>query len=237
VKVLVVEDALEIVETIALCLTIRWPDTVLVSTASTRRAVLLAETEMPDLVLLDLGLPDGDGLGVLVDIRRFSDVPVIIVTAKDEELSRVKGLEMGADDYIVKPFSHTELLARVKAVLRRWQRPELWQDEGLVSLPGFTVDLSGHRVVRNGVQIDLTSIEWKLFSYLIRNRGRVLQWSMIAQRIWGSEYVTHSAIKMCIRRLRLKLGDNPQHPSLIRSHRGEGYSLVLPEHGNSRATL
>lgn len=226
-KALVVEDSPEVVDTIALCLTIRWPDTTLLSAASGSRALEFVETETPDIVILDLGLPDMDGLQVLREIRRYSDVPVIIVTAKGDETARVKGLETGADDYVVKPFSHTELLARVKAVLRRTQRPELWDDEGLISGPGFTVDLAGRRVLRGGMEVDLTSTEWRLLSYLARNQGRVITYDMMAQRVWGSEYITQSAIKMCIRRLRLKLGDDPHKPSIIRSHRGHGYSFAL----------
>jgi len=227
-KALVIEDAPEVVETIGLCLTIRWPDTLLLSTGSGSKAIQLVDTEAPNIVLLDLGLPDSDGLQVMKEIRRFSDVPIIIVTAKGDEMSRVKGLELGADDYIVKPFSHTELLARVKAVLRRTQRPELWEDGGLINGPGFTVDLAGRRVLRAGAEVNLTATEWKLLTYLIRNQGRVISWTLLAERVWGTDYVTHSAIKMCVRRLRSKLGDDPQKPILIRSHRGEGYSLDLP---------
>lgn len=226
-KAVVVEDSPEVVDTIALCLSIRWPDTVLHSAGTGAKALELIESEAPDIVILDLGLPDIDGLQVLKEIRRFSDVPVIIVTAKGEEMSRVRGLETGADDYVVKPFSHTELLARVKAVLRRTQWPELWEDEGLINGPGFTVDLAGRRVLRDGTEVGLTASEWRLLSYLVRNQGRVITWSMLAQRVWGSEYVTQSAIKMCIRRLRLKLGDDPQRPYIIRSHRGHGYSFAL----------
>lgn len=226
-RALVVEDSPEVVDTIALCLTIRWPDTTLLSAASGARALEFVEAEAPDIVILDLGLPDMDGLQVLKEIRRFSDVPVIIVTAKGDETARVKGLETGADDYIVKPFSHTELLARVKAVLRRTQQPGLWDDEGLISGPGFTVDLGGRRVLRDGTEVDLTATEWKLLSYLVRNQGRVITYGMLAQRVWGSEYVSQSAIKMCIRRLRLKLGDDPRKANIIRSHRGHGYSFAV----------
>ena len=141
-KVLVVEDAPEMVDLIRLCFTLRWPDTTLVATESGSQVAKLVMSKAPDIVILDLCLPDIDGLEVLQKVRRVSDVPVIIVTARDEETARVKGLEMGADDYVVKPFSLTELLARVKAVLRRTHMPELRGDEGMVSGPGLSIDLA-----------------------------------------------------------------------------------------------
>lgn len=155
-KVLVVEDSAEMVDTITLCFTIRWPDTKVIATNRGGEVAGLVASEAPDVVVLDLGLPDTDGLQVLGEVRKFSDVPVIIVTARGEEMARVKGLEMGADDYIVKPFSHTELLARVRAILRRSQKPELWTDEGMVTGTGFMVDLGGRRVMVSGKEVNLT---------------------------------------------------------------------------------
>lgn len=227
-KVVVVEDSPEVVETIALCLTIRWPDAAVVSTGNGSKAAPLVESEAPDIVILDLGLAEMDGLEVLQEIRAFSDVPVIIVTARGEEVARVRGLEMGADDYIVKPFSHTELLARVKAILRRTQKPELRSDEGILSVPGFVLDLAGRRLLLEGREVNFTATEWKLLSYLVRNEGRVIPLQVLAERVWGTEYLAASAIRMCVRRLRLKLGDDPQRPRIIRSHRGMGYSFARP---------
>src|SRR5436309_245675 len=134
-KTLIVEDADEVVETLSLLLAIRWPDCTVISTKTGFQAPLLVETEAPDLVLLDLGLPDVDGLEIVQEIREFSDVPIIVVTAHEGEISRVKCLERGADDYINKPFSHTELLARVRAVLRRTSMPELRRDQGIYRFP------------------------------------------------------------------------------------------------------
>jgi two-component system KDP operon response regulator KdpE len=227
-KVLVIEDAPDVVDTIGLCFTIRWPDTKVVSTGKGRKAAELVGSEAPDVVILDLGLPDMDGLKVLQEIRTFSDVPVIIVTAKGEEMARVKGLELGADDYMVKPFSHTELLARVKAVLRRTQMPELWDGKGTVSGRGFVVDLAKRRVSVEGREVPLTPTEWKLLSYMVRNEGRVISSQMLADKVWGVDHLSDAAIRAGVRRLRLKLGDDPQKPRIIRAHRGMGYSLALP---------
>lgn len=228
-KALIVEDAPEIVETIRLCISIRWPGTTVLSTARGNDAPSIIEAESPDIVVLDLGLPDIDGLDVLKQVRTFSDVPILIVTVRGDELSRVKGLEMGADDYLVKPFSHTEFLARMWAVLRRTNRLEMGGAGGLITGKDFSIDLAARRVFVNSKEIDLAPTEWNLFSYLVRNEGKVVPQAVLAERVWGTSEVESSAIKMCVRRLRLKLGDSLQTSSVIRTHRGRGYSFVRPQ--------
>ena len=226
-KVLIVEDAAEVVESIKLCISIRWPDCVMLTTAQGREALTLVERESPDLVILDLALLDGNGMDVLKDIRRFSDVPVLIVSATADEVSRVKGLELGADDYIVKPFSHTELLARIRATLRRAHMPELWKDEGVVTGDKISIDLAAGRVYVDGSEAQFSATEWKLLAYLVRNAGKVISTRALTQNVWGLNFVENSTIKMCVRRVRLKLGDNTQSPRIIRSYRGRGYAFEL----------
>ena len=226
-KVLIVEDAAEVVESIKLCISIRWPDCVMLTTARGREALTLVERESPDLVILDLALLDGNGMDVLKDIRRFSDVPVLIVSATADEVSRVKGLELGADDYIVKPFSHTELLARMRATLRRAHMPELWKDEGVVTGDKISIDLAAGRVYVDGSEAQFSATEWKLLAYLVRNAGKVISTRALTQNVWGLNFVENSTIKMCVRRVRLKLGDNTQSPRIIRSYRGRGYAFEL----------
>ncbi|HTZ50761.1 MAG TPA: response regulator transcription factor [Spirochaetia bacterium] len=226
-KVLIVEDAAEVVESIKLCISIRWPDCVMLTTARGREALTLVERESPDLVILDLALLDGNGMDVLKDIRRFSDVPVLIVSATADEVSRVKGLELGADDYIVKPFSHTELLARIRATLRRAHMPELWKDEGVVTGDKISIDLAAGRVYVDGSEAQFSATEWKLLAYLVRNAGKVISTRALTQNVWGLNFVENSTIKMCVRRVRLKLGDNTQSPRIIRSYRGRGYAFEL----------
>jgi len=227
VKVLIVEDAAEVVESIKLCISIRWPDCVMLTTAQGREALTLVERESPDLVILDLALLDGNGMDVLKDIRRFSDVPVLIVSATADEVSRVRGLELGADDYIVKPFSHTELLARIRATLRRAHMPELWKDEGVVTGDKISIDLAAGRVYVDGSEAQFSATEWKLLAYLVRNAGKVISTRALTQNVWGLNFVENSTIKMCVRRVRLKLGDNTQSPRIIRSYRGRGYAFEL----------
>jgi len=227
VNALVVEDAPEVVECITLCVSLRWPQVAVNSTSQGAEGIRLALTEAPDIVILDVGLPDMEGFEVLREIRSFSDVPVAIVTVRGDEVSKVKGLELGADDYIVKPFSHTELLARINALLRRSHMPHLRENGGIVTGKGLHIDLAGRRVFVDGRDVELTSMEWNLLAYLVRNEGRVIPHEVLAERVWCTQYIGRSAIKMCIRRLRAKLGDNGDSPVTIRSHRGRGYSLVI----------
>ncbi len=229
-KVLVVEDSPQIVETLQLCFDLRWPGTTVVSTDSGKKAPPLVETESPDLVILDLGLPDADGLSVLQEIRSFSDIPVLILTVRDDEVSKVKGLELGADDYMTKPFSHIELLARVRAVLRRSQMPQLRGGERPVVLGDLVVDFAAREITRGGETVQLTPTEWRMLTELVRNAGQVLTYEILLRRVWGDDYVGASDyIKKYVYRLRQKLGDNPENPKLIVSVRGMGYKLVRPD--------
>ena len=227
-KVLVIEDQPEVVLAIQACFQMRWPDAFVVATQSGAEAVSLVESEAPDIAILDLGLPDTDGLQVLKEIRSFSDMPIIIVTANDEEMVKITGLELGADDYIVKPFSHIELMARAKAVLRRAHMVELRNDQGVLIGGNLSIDISGHRLLVDGLEVDLTPTEWSLLAYLVRNETRTLSHRALAEKVWNSEFVNNSTIAMCVRRLRQKIGDNPSTPSIIRTHRGIGYSFAMP---------
>ena len=226
-RVVVIEDVPEVVDTIRVCFTIRWPDATIVSSMYGGDAVSLIESVTPDIVILDLSLPDMDGLVVLQEIRKYCDVPVIVVTGHADETIRVTGLEMGADDYIVKPFSHVELMARAKAVLRRAHMPELKGDEGIVHARGLSIDLSAHRLMIEGGEVSLTPTEWRFLSYLARNEGRVISHDVLAEKVWGTEFLQGSAIKMCVGRLRRKLGDHSS-TDVIKTHRGLGYSFARP---------
>ena len=227
-KILVVEDAKEVVEAVELCCSMRWPDSEIISIGEGLPVLGLVESESPDIVILDLGLPDVDGFEVLENLRKVSDVPVIILTARSEDESRVKGLELGGDDYIVKPFSPAELLARINAVLRRSRRVpspgKLIFDEG-----GLQIDLGAKRVRVDGEDVALTATELNLLAYLAANRGKIVTNSELAEAVWGSPYIEDSAIRMCVRRLRMKLKDDPRSPRLLHSHRGLGYSFEIAD--------
>jgi two-component system KDP operon response regulator KdpE len=226
-KVVVIEDAEEIVESIRLCIAVRWPECVVLSTPRGTEGLRLAKEESPDVVILDLVLADGNGLDVLKDIRAWSDVPVIIVSLTGDEGIKVRGLEQGADDFIVKPFAHAELLARMRAVLRRARMPSRGQDAEVMKGKNLTIDMGSGRAFVDGKETELSATEWKLLIYLARNEGRIIPAEMLASRVWGVTFVEPSTIKMCVRRLRMKLGDDTRAPRIIRSHRGRGYSFDL----------
>ncbi len=217
-KVLIVEDDPETVEVIKLCLSIRWANAEVMAVGNGSEVAHLVEMESPDV----------DGLNVLQEVRRFSSVPVIIVTARGGEIARINGLELGADDYIVKPFYYTELLARVKAVLRRTRTPEFWSNEAVVSGNGLTIDFKNGVLKVDGKEVKLTLTEWNLLSYFVRNQGKLVSHEVLAEKVWGAEFRNDPAIRMCVRRLRMKLGDDPQSPRIIHSHRGIGYRFVMP---------
>jgi two-component system KDP operon response regulator KdpE len=225
-KVLIVEDTPDVAEVVKMCFTMRWPGAEVLKLTAGAGAAELVQQEHPDVVVLDLGLPDMDGHQVLKRIREFSQVPVLILTGEDAESARVRGLEGGADDYIVKPFSHIELLARVRAVLRRSSGGESPATQGSVSVGPLVVDVESRMVTVDGVPAHLTPTEWNLLTFFLRNRGRVVTHEVLAERVWGTEHVDRTVIKAAIRRLRSKLGDDSATPTLIHTHRGTGYRFT-----------
>ncbi|MBT4513185.1 MAG: response regulator transcription factor [Chloroflexi bacterium] len=225
-KVVIIEDDPEIVEAVSLCFDLRWPDVDVVSANEGIDGLGLIEKECPDIVILDVGLPDIDGFEVCRRIRLFSDVPVIMLTVKDQEFDKVKGLELGADDYITKPFSHVELLARVKAVLRRSTMPQFEEEEEPLTVGKIRIDYSSHEVRVDGNEVKLTPTEYSLLHFLARNAGRVIPHRVLLEKVWGADYVDSTDyLKVYIQRLRVKLRDDPQNCKLIISERGVGYKL------------
>jgi two-component system KDP operon response regulator KdpE len=187
----------------------------------------MVETESPNIVILDLGLPDIDGFEVLRQIRAFSNIPLIILTVRSGEMEKVKGLELGADDYILKPFAPAELLARVKAVLRRSQMPELRGDEKLIIAGKLSINFATREIMREGKPIKLTPTEYNLLYQLARNAGRVLTHQTLLEKVWGSEYMDSAEyLKVYIQRLREKLEEDPSNPKMLLSERGVGYLFV-----------
>ena len=228
-KILIVEDDPATAEAVGLAFELRWPASEIVTTASGAAAINLVEEVAPDLVVLDLGLPDIDGLKVLPQIRAFSSVPVVILTARDDRTSIVKGLELGADDYIVKPFEPLELLSRAKAILRRTSMPQLAVSEGVVETTSLFIDVGAHQATVKGEPVSLTPTEWKLLTYLVRNEGRLISQQVLADRLWGEDGLGDPAtVRRYISRLREKLGDNSQDPRIILTEHGGGYRFVRP---------
>lgn len=228
-KVLVIEDSPQIIEAISLCFQLRWSEVSVISSTSGNKGVEMVETESPDMVILDLGLPDIDGLTVLHDIRSFSNVPIIILTVRGNETDKVKGLELGADDYIVKPFKHDELLARIKAVLRRTTMPQLKDTEDVVISPELKIDFTTPCLYKKGQTVNLTPIESNLLYHLVKNEGKTLIHRYLLERIWGEEYSDATEyLKVYIQRIRNKLEDDPSQPKMITTERGLGYKFIKP---------
>jgi two-component system KDP operon response regulator KdpE len=228
-RILVVDDEPDVVESVRLGFTLQWREVDVLGAADGEAALDLVEREHPDIVLLDIGLPGMDGFEVLRQIRAFSDAPVVMLTARDDAMDKVKGLELGADDYVTKPFNHLELMARVKAVLRRLEMPAPASRAPSFRSGDLEVDYANHEARLGGVRLDLTPTEYKLLYHLVRNAGHVLQHATLLAKVWGREYVDEvDYIRVYIRRLRDKLGDDPESPRYIRTERGLGYRFIAP---------
>ncbi len=200
-----------------------------VSTGDGRQALELARQEPPDLVLLDLMLPGLDGLEVCRELRRESPVPVLMMTARGEEMDRVLGLEMGADDYIVKPFSFRELLARVRANLRRVAL-DTRRVAGPLELDALRVDLDRRTVTREGEPVALSFREFELLRALVLARGAVCSRECLLDTVWGPDWVGDPrTVDVHVRWLREKLERDAAHPRLLLTSRGAGYRLVTPD--------
>jgi len=179
-----------------------------------------------DLVLLDLMLPEISGTEVCREIRRDSSVPIIMVTAKDSEIDKVLGLEFGADDYVTKPYSSRELIARIRAVLRRRIPEEDTEDISVLQTSRLRMDIDRHRVEVDGEEISLPLKEFELLEMLLRNAGRVLTRTQLIDRVWGSDYVGDTkTLDVHIKRLRAKIEEDPSRPTTIITVRGLGYRL------------
>ena len=226
-KVLVIDDDPNISQVISLCFEMRWPQTNTVSVVDGTEGLSLVETENPDVVILDIGLPEMNGFDVCHEIRQFSDVPIIMLTARDSDTDVSRALELGADDYISKPFSHIELLSRVQAVLRRTQKLPLSKGEGVLCSGNLKIDYDSREVRVNGEVVKLTPIEYGLLYHLSRNAGRVLTFQVLLSKVWGDDFIYDiSLLKPPIHNLRHKLGDDHRNPRIIVNQRGVGYIFL-----------
>lgn len=198
-------------------------------------AVELAFSEEPDLILLDLMLPVKDGMDVCREVRSKLNTPIIMLTAKDTELDKVLGLEMGADDYVTKPFSTREILARVKAHLRRISKQEasvhVREHQGIQYM-NLLIDNDMYVVYKDSQPLDLTHREFELLDYMVRHNGRVMTREHLLQAVWGYEYYGDvRTVDVTIRRLREKIEDDPSKPEYILTRRGLGYVMRNPKVG------
>jgi len=228
-RILVVDDEPDVVESVQLGFALQWREVEVLGAGSGQAALDVVEREHPDIVLLDVGLPDLDGFAVLTALRAFSDVPVVMLTARDDAMDKVRGLELGADDYVTKPFNHLELMARVRAVLRRLDMPVPASRAPSFRAGELEVDFARQEARMQGERLELTPTEYKVLYHLVRNAGHVLQHATLLAKVWGREYVDETDyIRVYIRRLRDKLGDDPENPRYIRTERRLGYRFLAP---------
>jgi two-component system response regulator VicR len=223
-KVLIIEDDKNIVAAVGAAFEFRWPGTAMLEARSGKKSIAMAKRECPDIIILDLNLPDISGFDVLREIRESSTVPVIILTVRAEDEDVMRGLELGADDYIVKPFNYLTLLARVKAVLRRGKMIPFKGSHDNAVNARLTVDFVNQRVKVDNRLVELTPVEYRLLALLARNRDQIISYRTIAEEVWGKEHIDNTAtMRSCISRLRKKLKDTP--PFMITNKQGSGYII------------
>lgn len=200
-----------------------------------QQALDLIEARQPDLALLDLMMPKLDGFTVCERVREFSSMPIIILTARGQDQDKIHGLDVGADDYLTKPFSVDELLARVRAVLRRSQLSGQGESgrglQATAAVGELSVDYGQRRVTLGGQDVDLTPVEYRTLAYLMQNAGRIVTQDMLLEHVWGEEYVGEShLLQVNVNRLRRKIEVDPAHPRYILTKTGVGY--ILSTRGN-----
>jgi DNA-binding response OmpR family regulator len=229
VRILVVDDEPDVVEVIELTFSLQWAGSEVIAAADGESALKVFQAEQPDVVVLDVGLPGMSGFEVCRRLRAISDVPILMLTVRGEEMERLKGLELGADDYIVKPFSPLELVARTRAVLRRSQAAPLAVSSRIIVDGELTLDLDNREVILRGQSAKLTPTESRILSQLVANAGRVVTQKTLLARVWGWESDDDMLmLKVHIARLRQKLDDDAHNPRYIFTERGLGYRFVKP---------
>ena len=218
-RVLVVDDEPQLARALAINLRARHYEVDVAPNGHT--ALSLAAQRPPDVVILDLGLPDLDGFDVIRGLRRWSQVPILVLSARKDSSDKVEALDLGADDYVTKPFAMDELLARLRAAIRRGAPGE---DLPVVATNDFTIDLAAKRVVRDGVEVRLTPTEWHLLELLVRGDGRLVTQRELLQQVWGPAYQRETNyLRVYLAQLRRKLEPDPSRPRYLVTEPGMGY--------------
>ena len=225
-KLLIAEDARDVAEVVAFGARMTWPACQVTIAADGAEALQSFADDPPDLVVLDVEMPKLNGFEVCQRIRATSQVPILMLTVRESTLDKVRALDLGADDYLTKPFDHLELLARLRALVRRATVAEI-EPRPAVTVGELRLDFTTHEVRAGGEKIHLTSTEYRLLEELVRNAGIVLTHRVLLDRVWGPEYAGDAQyLKVFVRRLRQKLGDDAAHPRYIQTEWGIGYRFV-----------
>ncbi len=195
-----------------------------------KEGIGLARTHNPDLFLLDLGLPDVDGMDVTKEIRTFSAKPIVVISARGQEQDKVKALDVGADDYLTKPFGTSELMARIRVALRHASRAKEESNEPILKTGGLEIDLDRRHVTAAGNEVHLTPNEYKLFAYLMKHAGKVLTHRQLLKEVWGAAYASQTHyLRVYMVQLRHKLEVDPARPRYLVTEPGVGYRLKTSE--------
>lgn len=214
-KVLIIEDSPEVVEAVTLCFQLRWPGAQVLAATDGRKGVETLAAQQCDMVILDINLPEMDGFQVMEKIRSFSNVPVIFVTVRGTVADQARGLELGADDYIVKPFKPRDLVDRVDQVLHHTRLPQEVEKEPVVRHGVLTLNVNTGKVLFKDLQAKLTPTEVKLLYTLMKNSDRSLSTNEIMREVWGQDDLDSALAKACILRIQKKLNDDPPHIILL----------------------
>lgn len=226
--ILIVDDDLQLLQLVALNLELEGYAVLLAGDG--QQAIKQIETHAPDLVLLDVMMPRMSGFAVCHRVREFSTVPIIIITAQGRSQDKVRGLNLGADDYLTKPLNMDELLARVHAALRRSQMTrDEWVLQTAMTIGNLSIDFGQHLVLMAGRKVVLTPTEYRLLAYLAHSTGQIVPQNLLLERVWGKEYIgEHHMLHVNINRLRHKLEADPAHPRYLLTEAGIGYLLTEP---------
>lgn len=224
-RILIAEDAPDVAEVVAFSARLTWPDASVTTAGGGAEALAAFAAQPADLVILDVNMPPPDGYAVCQQIRATSDVPILMLTVRDSIIDKMRGFDLGVDDYLTKPFDHLELMARMRAVMRRATGHS--GSGGALTVDDLTLDESTRMVVVGGESVALTATECRLLAFLMQHAGTVLPHQRILEQVWGERYRhdTHY-LKVFVRRLRQKLGDDAAQPRYIQTEWGVGYRFV-----------
>jgi DNA-binding response OmpR family regulator len=225
-RLLIADDSPDIAEVVAFGARMAWPDCTVGVATTGEEAIAVFNADPPDLVILDVAMPPPDGFEVCRRIRQTSEVPILMLTVLDATIDKIRALDMGADDYLTKPFDHLELMARLRSLIRRAHLTQQSLSADVVA-GNLAINFANRSVWVAGEEVRLTATEYRLLEELVRHAGGVLSSQVLLERVWGEDWIGDpDYVKVFIRRLRQKLGDDAEHPTYIQTERGSGYRFI-----------